>query len=204
MFPMVFINKNLLLKLSKVWADSILIATKHICGLTYEIEGNIPKTGAIIASKHQSIFEVLIFISILPRTSFVLKQELLKIPIFGNYLKLLKMVPINRASGRESIISIIQGAKDAVIDNRNLVIFPEGTRISYGEKTKCKSGIAFLQKEQLTDIYPVILNSGKFWPKNSLKITPGKAKIKFLSPIDKNTSHKDIVEILDKVLDTEI
>lgn len=203
LFPLIFINKNLLINFSKLWADSILFATKHICGLSYKLEGEIPTNGAIIASKHQSMFEVLVFLSILPKSSFVLKQELLKIPIFGNYLKLLKMIPINRSSGRDSINNIIQGAKTTIAENRHLIIFPEGTRVVYGENTKCKSGIAFLQKEQIADIYPVILDSGKFWPKNPLKIVPGIVKIKFLPVINKTIPHKEIVPLLDKILDSE-
>ncbi|MCV3769840.1 MAG: 1-acyl-sn-glycerol-3-phosphate acyltransferase, partial [Wolbachia pipientis] len=126
----------------------VLYMLRLLCGIEYEIRGieNIPKQPFIIASKHQSPFETLIFMLLFRNAVFILKRELKWIPFIGLHLMALGMIFINRLDGIKSIRYIIKLAKIRIKENRSIIIFPEGTRTIAvtGQKTEYQSGVAAL------------------------------------------------------------
>ncbi len=205
-FPLILLKSKKIFWFSARWADAMLFGAKFFCGIDYVIESkeNMPKEPSIICSKHQSAYECLVFLSLFEGICFILKKELLKIPIFGSYLKALNMIAIDRNNGKEAI-KIINSESEKRIknDKRYVLIFPEGTRVCFDEKTNCKNGISFLHKTGISDLFPVWVDSGKFWGKNSFFKFKGTVRIKFLEKINKSEDSKQIPQILNKVFDNE-
>ncbi|WP_174855512.1 lysophospholipid acyltransferase family protein [Wolbachia endosymbiont of Ctenocephalides felis wCfeJ] len=176
-----------------------------LCGVEYEIRGteNIPKQPFIIASKHQSPFETFIFVLLFRNAVFILKRELKWIPFIGLHLMALRMIFINRLDGVSSIRYIVKLAKIRIKENRNIIIFPEGTRTVAGQKTKYQPGVAALYSVLSVPVLPVALNTGLFWPKSmlSMRKNSGKAIIEILPPIYPGLSKDEFLKNLEKTIE---
>jgi 1-acyl-sn-glycerol-3-phosphate acyltransferase len=185
---------------------------KYICGISYRVEGleNLPKDkNYIVVSKHQSAWETYFYLPLFQSfnglcTTFVLKKELLNIPIFGWGLKACGNIAIDRSLGIKSLKQTIKEAKDVVLgEKRNLVIFPQGTRTPINADTTkypYKIGFLAIAKELKLDLIPVALNTGKFWAKKQFCKKSGEVIIRILPKIDFNeVESKSKQEILDKI-----
>ena len=145
---------------------------KYILGLTYEIRGkeHLPEKGSyIVAAKHQSAYETFKLHILFKDPAIVLKKELLKIPLWGKYLEKSDVIAIDRSTPKMAIKSIQEGAKHVKEQNRPIVIFPQGTRVSTETTTKekpYKIGIIRIQEATNLPIIPMALNSGVFYPKH--------------------------------------
>jgi len=158
------------------WPKLAIWGAKVICGLRWRIEGaeNLPDGPAILLSKHQSAWETLFLPSHIPRElCFVYKRELHKIPFFGWGLALLRMIPIDRAKGKEAFEQVVQIGQQRLDEGRWPILFPEGTRIAPGKMGRFKMGGALLANRTNTPIVPIALNAGEFWPRNSFSKKPG-------------------------------
>ena len=184
-FPFLVFRCQSLYWAGYIWSKASLFLLKHICGIDYKIEGqkNIPNKPYLIASKHQSVFETIVFWSMFYIPTFILKKELLSVPFFGIYLKSMKMIAIDRRDGRNSLKKRIVKSAYHLQHKRNIIIFPEGTRTDYGtQKESYSPGVAALYTGTNVPVLPIALNSGKFWPNNGDK-KPGTITIKILPPI---------------------
>lgn len=162
------------------WSKLLIFLAKVICGITYSIKGfqNIPKNQAvIIMSKHQSAWETLAFQVFFPPQVWVLKKELLKIPFFGWGLKLLNPIAIDRSNIREALRQVGEQGKDRLNKGLWVVVFPEGTRMAVGEKTKYQPGGAYLAIQANTPILPVAHNAGTCWGKHAFFKFPGEITV---------------------------
>lgn len=167
------------------WTRGIIWMARAICGIRAHIEGqeHIARGAAIYAMKHQSAYETLYLWQFLPQPVFVLKKELLTIPIFGQYLAGTPIIAINRKDGAKVIPSMLSQAREHLNKNRQIVIFPEGTRVPPGQRKPYKSGIYALYTDSGLSVIPVALNTGLRWPKHRFAKTPGVAMFRFLPPI---------------------
>ncbi len=179
------------LAVSRLWVRGVYFFLRVCCGLTYEVRGmeNLPPhhAPAIFACKHQSAWETMIFMLLYPKAhpAYVLKRELLRLPFFGQFVRRLDMIPINRRAGNEALHTMVEGARRILGDGRSIVIFPEGTRTKVGAKpTYKKRGVTALYQE-LPDVplIPVALNSGCFWKRHDWKKRPGHIVMQILPPI---------------------
>lgn len=148
------------------------------CGIRYEISGkeNLPNFPVIIMSNHQSAWETIVFLHIFPLQTWVLKRELLNIPIYGWALSCLRPIAIDRKNIRRSFKQIITQGKERLQSGQTVIIFPEGTRVAPGEKRRYTISGALLAVESG---YPVLLvahNSGTFWQRG-LNKQPGTIQI---------------------------
>tara|TARA_B100000900_G_scaffold414751_1_gene442329 strand:- start:4137 stop:4808 length:672 start_codon:yes stop_codon:yes gene_type:complete len=141
----------------------------------------VSKKECIFASKHQSMFETIYYNHLFDNPAYVLKKELLSIPLFGTYLKKLGMIAIDRSQGIQSLRHVNEQAI-RLSKYRPVIIFPEGTRTSFKENSDLKPGIYSMYKSLNKPVVPIALNSGKFWPKNN-KIKTGTITIEFKEPI---------------------
>ncbi len=173
-------------KLISGWALSMLWWLKVTCNITYNIVGseNIPKTPSIILAKHQSAWETLAFQAIFPPQVWVMKKSLLWIPFFGWGLAMTSPIAINRAAGREALKQLVEQGKDRLKKGFWVVVFPEGTRISVGERGKYHIGGAWLANHTKSTVVAVAHNAGRFWPKNSFIKQPGVITVVIAPPID--------------------
>ena len=165
---------------------------KHIIGLNYTLSGaeNIPDHPAIICAKHQSGWETLALQEIFPPQVYVAKRELFKIPFFGWGLKLVKTIGIDRSNSREANKQLLEQGLARKNEGYWITIFPEGTRLSPGEKGRYKLGGARMAKMFEMDIVPVALNSGEFWPRNSFLKYPGTVSVIIGKPIAHNNGNE--------------
>lgn len=156
------------------------------CGVHYEIKGldNIPtEHAAILMANHQSTWETLAFATIFPPLTWVLKQELMKVPFFGWGLRLIKPVAIDRAAGRNAVDQVRNQGKERLDEGIWLVIFPEGTRVKPGVKSKYKIGGAVMAVASEYPIVPVAHNAGASWPRHSYIKKPGTITVSIGEPI---------------------
>lgn len=161
------------------WARSMLWWLKVTCNIRHEVTGleNIPDSPTIILSKHQSAWETLAFQAIFPTQVYVLKRELLWIPIFGWGLAMSSPIAIDRSAGREALKKLVANGQARLNRGFWVVIFPEGTRIAPGERSKYHIGGAWLATHTKTPVLPVAHNAGKYWAKNTFIKKPGVIKM---------------------------
>jgi 1-acyl-sn-glycerol-3-phosphate acyltransferase len=166
-------------RVGSLWARTNMVLLKTICNLGVRVEGreNIPPGAAIVLSKHQSTWETYAFQSILPPQLWVLKKELLRVPLFGWGLALLQPIAIDRSAGKKAIDQIIEQGKQKLDQGRWVIIFPEGTRTSPGKKGRYKQGGAILGCNVDYPIVPIAHNAGEFWPKHSFIKYPGEVTV---------------------------
>ena len=199
----IFMSSNLLLSVSKLWAKGVVRILEFTCGLYIKVSGlkNISKQPVIIAAKHQSALETLYLYSILDEAKYILKDSLRFIPILGLCFSYLNMIFIDRSSAVKSIRQIKDKAGKLLTNKKSVIIFPEGTRVTYGKKVKYNPGVAALYELNIVSIIPVALNSGKFWPKNSIMKYPGVCHIKFLPPIKSKLNKQEFMQQLEKAIE---
>ena len=157
------------------WAAFNIWWLKVTCGLTHSVEGleNIPGSPAIIMCKHQSAWETFVLQQIFPAQAWILKRELLWIPIYGLGLATLQPIAIDRGSAVKSLRQIVKQGCERLAQGIWVVIFPEGLRVAPGERTKYLPGGGLLAEKSGFPIVPIAHNSGYFWPCNSLIKKPG-------------------------------
>ena len=167
------------------WAFLALQGLKLIAGLRMEVCGreHIPRGAALIASKHLSMWETMVFHLLLADPALVMKAELKRVPLYGRYAERAQMLIIDRGGGAKALRSLIAEAKARLADQRQIVIFPEGTRVAPGAPPDYKPGIAALYGMLGVPCIPVALNSGLYWPRRGLTRRPGTILIEFLEPI---------------------
>ena len=183
--PFFIASSKMSLVAGPAWAKVSLWLVRIICGITYEVRGreNITTAPAIYASKHQSAWDTVRFLALFNNPAYVLKRELLRIPLWGWYLWRMRMIAIDRGAGASTMKQLIKQAKEVVADGRPIVIFPEGTRMPPGAPTQYHPGVLALYSQLKIPLVPIALNSGVFWGRNAFTKRPGKIIIEFLPAI---------------------
>jgi 1-acyl-sn-glycerol-3-phosphate acyltransferase len=200
--PYLFLSSQFLNKPIKIWILGIFHLLRHICNITHEIRGieNIPKKSVLVASKHQSTFETLALFYYLPRAVFIHKKQLFLIPIFGQYLKKINMIAIDRRGAASTMRLMLKKTKEKSSLGFSIIIFPEGTRKKIRDKPNYKSGFIGVYNEMKTQILPVAVNSGKCWPKHTFIKKPGSLIINFLPLIKSHLPRNEVLlEVENKI-----
>jgi 1-acyl-sn-glycerol-3-phosphate acyltransferase len=172
--------------LTSRWNVIVIWAARVICGIRHQIKGmeNLPDAPVILLSKHQSTWETIFYMIMMPRPLvFVFKKELTYIPFFGWGLALLRMIPIDRSKGRDAFAQVLEQGRQRLATGQWVIMFPEGTRIPVGQAGKYKSGGARLAVETGTPVVPIAVNAGECWPKKSFIKTPGIITVSIGKPI---------------------
>jgi 1-acyl-sn-glycerol-3-phosphate acyltransferase len=172
--------------LARAWAASMLRAGRVICGLEYVVEGreNIPDEPCVIMIKHSTVFEAYAQMTIFPPQTWVVKRELMWIPIFGWGLAALKPIAINRRAGHTAVSQVIEQGIAKLERGIWVTIFPEGTRVLPGMVRKYGVSGAALAREAGCRVVPVAHNAGDFWPRRSLIKRPGVVRFCIGPPIE--------------------
>ncbi len=167
------------------WAHIMLWLLRVVCGVRMEVRGreNIPAEPCLILCKHQSAWETIALQLVFPPQVWVLKRELLKIPFFGWGLAMTSPIAINRGESREAMRTLLREGKDRLARGFCVVIFPEGTRVPYGQRGKYKLGGALLGVSCGSPVVPVAHNAGKLWGKNAFLKYPGLITLSIGQPI---------------------
>ncbi len=172
-------------RIISVWTRWVMWAARVICGIRYRVIGaeHIPATPCIILSKHQSAWETLAFQLIFPPQVWVLKRELLRVPFFGWGLAMLSPIAIDRSSRREALQQLTEQGRQRLDAGFCIVIFPEGTRITPGQRGKYRPGGARLAVQTGTPVLPVAHNAGLLWGRNAFLKRPGLITVSIGAPI---------------------
>ncbi len=186
---------------TRAWARIVLGGLKSICGIGYRVidPANIPSNPAIIASNHQSMWETIALLALLPRPATVFKKELLRVPIYGWWAQRTG-VPVDRAGGAKSLRRLRRETERHIARGDQIVVFPEGTRGPPGELGPLQPGVAGIYLVANAPVTPVVHNSGDFWRHPGPLKTPGVITIRFLPSIPPKLGRRAFMPALEAAL----
>ena len=174
-----------ILRLARLWARTNLALLRIVCRIDVDWRGleKIPAGAVLVAAKHQSAWETFALLTVFPEPTYILKRELLWIPLYGWFAKHAGMIPVERGGGKPSLLAMSARARAALIEGRQIIVFPEGTRRPPGAEPSYKFGIAHLYAEGVAPCVPIALNSGLLWPRRRFLRHPGTITVEVLDPI---------------------
>jgi 1-acyl-sn-glycerol-3-phosphate acyltransferase len=183
--PTFLLPRRGILAVAKSWGRTSNVLLRAVCGTRIELRGleKIPHGALIVAAKHQSAWETFTLVTLLDDPTFILKRELMWIPFFGWYLYKAGMIPVDRGARGQALASMTAGARKAIAEGRQIIIFPEGTRRAAGAEPAYKHGVTHLYAETGAVCVPVALNSGLFWQRRGFLRYPGTIVLEVLDPI---------------------
>merc|ERR1711991_933114 len=202
----VLISRTLTRKTVGFWAKSIIFLLKKILRINIVFENRHINyhEGQVIAANHQSAFETIFFLAVFDKTVYIIKKELTFIPIYGWYAMRLGNIYIDRKKKIESIKKISKNIVNLIKKDYKIIIFPEGTRQPAHKIGEIKPGVFLIQGQLKKPIFPVYIDSGETWPKNSFKIKKKNILIKSLKPIPFGLTKNKFKEILKKSFDKSL
>jgi len=206
--PALFLPTKITLMFGKFLGHYVVFIVKIFLNTRVEFKGieNIPKNEKyFVASAHQSMFETFALQSVLDYPVFILKKELLKIPLFGLYLKKIDSIEITRDTTTKDNLGFFDKVASIVKNKkRPLLIFPQGTRVKIDDKVPFKKGVGRIYETLNISCIPVALNSGKVWPKYGIVKYPGKITVSFLKPIEPGLNRDEFIKNLEMKIYDEI
>ena len=206
--PALFLPTKITLLFGKFLGHYVVFIVRIFLNTKVEFKGtkNIPKTEKyFVASAHQSMFETFALQSVLDYPVFIVKKELLKIPLFGLYLKKIKSIEIVRDTTTKDNLDFFNRVANIIKnEQRPLLIFPQGTRVAVDDKVPFKKGVGRIYEALNISCVPVALNSGKVWPKHGIIKNKGKITVSFLKPIEPGLNRDDFIKNLETKIYNEI
>jgi 1-acyl-sn-glycerol-3-phosphate acyltransferase len=184
------------------YARSTLRILAVLTGLKVEIRGTVPRSGALVAAKHQSFLDVLALWDAVPRGFFIMKAILAYAPVLGQYAVRVGCIPVQRGRRGEAIKRMLGEIRLGRRADGQLLIYPQGTRVAPGAVLPYKVGTFALYEQLGQPCYPVATNIGLFWPKRGVLRTPGTAVLEFLDPIPPGLDRATFMDQLVDVVET--
>jgi len=184
----------------QLWVRWTFAALRLTVGLEYRVEGleHVPAGPALIAAKHQSAWDTLVYRIVIDNMVPVMKQELAQIPIWGWLVRRAGAIAVDRRGGQRALKKLLHDARQARDHGRRIVIFPEGTRTAPGERRRYQSGIAALYGDLDLPVVPVAVNSGLYWPRRKMfGQRSGCIVLKFLEPIPPGLKRREFMAQLE-------
>jgi 1-acyl-sn-glycerol-3-phosphate acyltransferase len=191
------------------WARLVVWTLRIVCGIRLEVKGigRIPAGGAIIAAKHQSAFDTLVWMMLLdrgwPPPVYVLKQELLSIPLWGRLARRCGHIPVDREAGGAALRAMVRQGRAALAAGHAVVIFPEGTRTAPGERRPYQPGVAALAIATGAPVVPVATDSGLAWGRRAFRKQPGTIRVSVLPPLPAGLPRHALMAALEDAVETE-
>ena len=206
--PTLFLPSKFTIFFGRLSAKYIVLILKIILNTKVIFHGveNLKKVeNYFVASAHQSMFETFALQIHLDGPIFILKKELLNIPLFGWYLRKIGSIAIVRETTTKENLNFFDKVKEKIEKSkRPLLIFPQGTRVKFDENPPFKKGVGRIYKALNLPCIPVALNTGKVWPKNSFMKYPGDIHISFLEPIMSGKDNEEFTKDIENKIYTEI
>lgn len=196
--------RRAVLKMAELWGRVSVWLLRVVCGTKAEFRGvgNLPTGAVIVAAKHQSTWETFALLKLFDDYTFIVKRELMWIPIFGWCMWKGGMIPVDRGARSQALTNMTARAKAEVRRGRELIIFPEGTRRAPGAEPRYRFGVAHLYAELGVPCVPVALNSGLFWPRRAFRRLPGTIVVEFLPPIQPGLGKEAFLQRLQADIET--
>ena len=191
-FPVALFGPKPLRRHVRRWALFHRRCAAAILGIRSRVEGVRPAGAVLVAAKHQSMFETLEVVVLLDEPAVVMKRQLADIPLFGWVTLTYGCIPVDREGGAAALRRMMRAAESAIAEGRPIVIFPEGTRVSPGERPPLQPGFAGLYRALRLPVVPLALDSGRLWPRGSMVKRPGTVTMRFGEPIPPGLKRAEI------------
>ena len=189
-FPWALVSRRGALFACRTWCRWVRWTARWMVGLRTEVRGTPPAGEVMIAAKHQSFLDIILIFSSVPAGKFIMKRELMWAPVIGQYALRIGCVPVDRGKRSAAIKQMVQDVAKGRQAPGQLIIYPQGTRISPGVKAPYKIGTGVLYEELGQDCVPVATNVGLFWPRRGILRKPGLAVVEFLPRIEAGLDRK--------------
>ncbi len=191
---------------AKIWSLGLTFILNNLCQIDYRVIGldKLPNEPFIVACKHQSMWETAIMHLIFNRPAYAYKKELLKIPFYGWFVKIMTGIKVDRQGKMSAIKDLIKQSKKFLEEGHKIIIFPQGTRVPTGKNSQeypYQPGIAAMYLSCNVKVVPAALNSGLFWPKSGLISKKGTITIEFLEPIATGLNKKQFMAELERKIE---
>lgn len=165
-------------RLGKLWRLGIQFGVENMLGIRPRVIGleNMPDEPCVILAKHQSAWETMVLQDYVPNDAycvFVLKKELLRVPLIGWGLAAMKMISIDRNAGKDALDQVVVQGRERLQQGFYVIIFPEGTRVAPGHKKRYKAGGAYLATRVGCKVVPIAHDAGELWPRQAFIKKPG-------------------------------
>lgn len=186
----------------RAWARLVLGGVRRICGISWRVvgAGNLPAGPALIASRHQSAFDTIVWFLLVPAPAptpaYVLKRELTRIPLIGRYCEGLGLIAVDRDGGSSAMRALLRGGDAAVRAGRAIVIFPEGTRAPPDRMLPLQPGVAALAQRTGLPVIPVATDSGRLWGRRAFVKNPGTITIEIREALPAGLSREVLMPTL--------
>ena len=205
MVPVLAAPRSWMLAGMRFWSQSVNLLLRVICGIRVEVRGreHIPAGDALIAAKHQTMFDVFVQFGVLRGSLFVFKKELLIIPIFGWIALRIGSIVVDREGQSAALRDMVRRAREQFrLGDRQLVIFPEGTRKAPGAPPDYKPGVAALYRELEVPVHPVATNAGVHWPAHGFIRRPGVIVYEYLEPLPPGLKRAEFMRLLQERIES--
>ena len=202
--PILFGPRHWSLRMFEIWAKGIFVLLRVCCDIRVELRGaeHIPQGAALVAPKHQCMFDVFAQFAYLPANCFVMKKELTWIPWFGWYAAKVRSIVVDREGHSAALKAMVKEAKERFAEQRQICIAPEGTRTEPGAPPNYKPGIAALYRELDVPVCPVATNAGVHWPRKGFIRKPGTIVFEYLEPIQPGLKRAEFMRTLEDRIET--
>jgi len=203
--PLLLAPRRIVVAGTKFWLAGLRWLAAHVAGVKVRVEGleHLPEGPAIIASKHQSALDTFVFHGLLSDPVYVLKRELFRIPLVGWYMKASGMIGIDRSAGASALRTMLEACGVALSEGRQIIIFPEGTRVAPGDHRPYHPGIAALYARfPEVPLIPVGLNTGVSWRRKAFLKVPGTVTVRFLPSMPSGLDRRAMLETLSERIET--
>lgn len=198
-------HRNVIRRYVQGWAHLMLWVLRVVCGIRVRVTGreHLPDGPAVIAAKHQSAFDTIIWLALLRDPVYVLKKELLRIPVWGTMARKYGAIAVDRSGGASALKQMVREATAAAAEGSQIIIFPEGTRTQPGQRVPYLPGVVALGAAVGRPILPVATDSGVFWGKRAFAKRPGVLTVAVLPPLPAGLPRAALLAEMQAVIETE-
>lgn len=204
--PLLLAPRRVVLAMIRAWGWLVLAELRVICGIRLVVTGreHLPAEGpALIAAKHQSALDTIIWPGLVPDCCYVLKRELLRIPAYGALVRKAGMIAVDRGAGAGAMRVLLREGKAAAAAGRQIVIFPEGTRVPPGARAPYQPGILALAAATRLPVIPVATDSGLCWGRRAFHKRPGVVTVAILPALPQDLPREALLNRLEAVIEAE-
>jgi len=203
--PLLVFPSRVLTGFIRFWARMMIGALRVICGIRLEVAGmaNLPPGGSIIAAKHQSAFDTMVWLVLVPNCAYVLKKELVDIPLWGRLARHCGHLSVDRQAGASALRTLVRETRARLAEGRPVVIFPEGTRTAPGERSAYQPGVAAMAAASGAPVVPAATDSGRHWGRRAFRKSPGVIHVSVLPPLPAGLQRAALMAALEQAIETE-
>ena len=188
--------------LTRFWVRAVVGAARVICGIRFRVVGldRLPPGPCLIAARHQSAYDALVWMLLAPRCCYVLKRELTRIPLVGPLIVRMGMIVVDRERGATAMRALLRQADRAVREGRQIVIFPEGTRAPDQRLLPLQPGVAAIAARTGLPVFPVVTDAWRVWGRRAFRKRPGVVRFVILPPIEAGLAREELMRRLSTAL----